>query len=160
MVGAPQRDLAGEQRDHATASALRSGAPLAWQIATASASAAWSGLRQRGQREQRLDHPLHLVLRRAAGAADRALDLLRRVGGHGDAALAGGQQDDAAGLADRERRVRVGAEVELLDRHRVRRVLGQQLAHARVDRGQPARQREPRADVSITPPSSATRRPP
>src|SRR5262249_50437481 len=44
VVGAAHRDLAREERDHATASAFRSGAPLAWQIATARASAAWSGL--------------------------------------------------------------------------------------------------------------------
>ena len=44
VVGPPHGDLAGEQRDHAAApTAARSDAPFAWQIATASASAAWSG---------------------------------------------------------------------------------------------------------------------
>ena len=44
VVGAADRDRALEQRDHPTlVSAAASGAPLAWQIATASASAAWSG---------------------------------------------------------------------------------------------------------------------
>ena len=72
-------------------SAAAIGAPLAWQIATASASAAWSGRGQLGQRQQRLHHPLHLVLGGAAGAAHRGLDLLGRVGRAAHAALAGGQ---------------------------------------------------------------------
>src|SRR5207247_1513240 len=48
VIGAPDRDLARDQRDHGAApvSALpvrpRSGAWLAWQMPTASASAAWS----------------------------------------------------------------------------------------------------------------------
>ena len=50
VVGAADRDLAGDERDHraATAARRRSGARLAWQTATASASAAWSGARRRG----------------------------------------------------------------------------------------------------------------
>ncbi len=40
---APAGDLAAHQRDHAVTIAAASGARLAWQIATASASAAWSG---------------------------------------------------------------------------------------------------------------------
>ena len=86
------------------------------------------GLRQLGERRAALDHLLDLGLRGAAGAADRALDLLRRVGGARHAALAGGEQHDAARLADGERRAGVGAEVELLDRHRVGPVLVDQLA--------------------------------
>ncbi len=45
VVGAAYGHLSAQQRDHAPAraSALDSGAQLAWQIATASASAAWSG---------------------------------------------------------------------------------------------------------------------
>src|ERR1019366_859909 len=45
VVGAAHRHLAAQQRDHAPtrARALASGAQLAWQTATASASAAWSG---------------------------------------------------------------------------------------------------------------------
>ena len=54
VVGAAHRDLALEQGDHAVAaSAAASGARLAWQIATASASAAWSGCGSSVQREQR-----------------------------------------------------------------------------------------------------------
>ena len=55
-------------------------APLAWQMATASASAAWSGRGSSVSAEQRLDHALDLLLVRAPRAADRALDLLGRVG--------------------------------------------------------------------------------
>ena len=123
----------------ALASAACSGAPLAWQIATASASAAWSGCGSSASESSVCDHPLHLVLAGAAGAADRALDLLRRVGAARDAALAGGEQHDAARLADRERGARVGAEVEVLDRDRVGPVLVDQLADARVDRRPAAR---------------------
>src|ERR1700683_2475843 len=45
VVAAAHRDLAVDQRDHAPApaSSLARGAQLAWQMATASASAAWSG---------------------------------------------------------------------------------------------------------------------
>ena len=66
MIAAADRDLAGDERDHPAtfASAACIGAPLAWQMATASASAAWSGVGQLGKREKRLDHPLHLVLSR------------------------------------------------------------------------------------------------
>ena len=85
------------------------------------------GPRQLVEREQGLDHPLDLVLGGAAGAADGALDLLGRVGPARDPALAGGQQHHPAGLPDGERRARVGAEVQLLDRHRLRPVLVEQL---------------------------------
>ena len=62
---APRRSRAGfcaRGRDAFRRAPAGSGAPFAWQIATASASAAWSGSRRLGQREQRADHPLHLVL--------------------------------------------------------------------------------------------------
>ena len=59
------------------------------------------------QREQRGDHPRDLVLRRAPAAADRALDLLGRVGEARDAALAGAQHRHAARLADGEGGARV-----------------------------------------------------
>ena len=137
-----------------------SGAPLAWQIATASASAAWSGFGSSGEREQRLDHPLDLLLAGAAGAADRGLDLLGRVGGAADGALAGGEDHDAARLADGERRARVGAEVEVLDRDRVGLVARPSARRrgAWIVR-QPRARRPAPAGVSITPPSSATSRP-
>ena len=159
MVGAADRDLAGDQRDHddrlerrrhrrAVGVADRDRQRVGGVV----------GPRQLGEREQRLDHPLDLVLGRAAGAADRALDLLGRVGGAADAALAGGEHDHPARLADRERRAGVGAEVQVLHRHRVGRVLVHQRADALVDARPGGRRRRAPASVSITPPSSATRR--
>ena len=93
-------------------------------------------------------------------AADRALDLLGRVGARRDAALAGGEQHDAAGLADGERGPDVGAEVQLLDRDRVGVVRVEQLPDAGVDVGQPALERDARRGSAITPSSSARRREP
>src|SRR5438093_10250676 len=43
VIRAPNGDLALDERDHDAASAVASGARLRWQMATASASAAWSG---------------------------------------------------------------------------------------------------------------------
>ena len=75
VVGAADGDLAGEEGDHQThrpsgggasrpprrASAAVIGAALAWQIATASASAAWSGRGSSASASRRLDHALDLV---------------------------------------------------------------------------------------------------
>ena len=129
-----------------SARAARSGARLAWQIATASASAAWSGSGSSGSESSACTMRWTCVLVGAAGAADRALDLLRRVG-----AAAGMPRWPAASSTTprawptANARARVGAEVEVLDRDGVGRVLGDQLADARVDRGQAALQRQPRA---------------
>jgi hypothetical protein len=71
-------------------------------------------------------------------AAHRVLDLLGGVGARGHAALAGGQQHHAPGLADRECRPDVRAEEQLLDRHGVRGVGIDQLEYATVDRRQSA----------------------
>src|SRR5262249_7394184 len=43
VVGAADRHVAGDERDHPASAAAASGAGVAWQMATASASAAWSG---------------------------------------------------------------------------------------------------------------------
>ena len=61
------------------------------------------GGRRLGQPEQGPDHALNLALAGPAGAADRHLDRLRRVGEAADAALRRGQHRDAAGLAYRHR---------------------------------------------------------
>ena len=106
---------------------------MAWQIATASASAAWSGRGSLGEAEQRLDHARHLVLLRAPAAADSALDLLRRVARARQPALAGSQQHHAARLPDGERGAHVLAEVQLLERHRIGRVLVEQRVDGGVD---------------------------
>ena len=132
---------------------------MTWQIATASASAAWSGAGLRGERRAAPDHARDLVLVGAPVAADGGLDLLGRVAGARHAALPGGQHHHAAGVADREGGAHVLAEVELLQGDRVGLMLGQQRSIARVDVGQAALLGTP-ARVSITPPSSAVRRPP
>ncbi len=102
------------------------------------------GRRDQRQAEQPGHHPPDLVLLGPAVPAHRALDLLGRVGTRRDAALAGRQQHDAAGLADRERGPRIGAEVQLLDRDRIGLVGVEQLCDAGVDRRQPALERDPR----------------
>ena len=159
VVGAADRDLAGDERDHpATAAAAANGAWLAWQMATASASAAWSGRGELGQRQQRLDHPRDLALVGAAGAAHRALDLLRGVVDAVDAVLAGGEQDDAPRLADREGRADVLTEIQCFERDGVGPVL---VDAGRSDArgGWPAGARGPApAAVAMTPPSVATSR--
>ena len=86
-----------------------------------------------GQAQQGPDHPLHLALAGAAGAADRHLDRLRGVGEAVDPVLGGGQHRHPARLADGHRRAHVLAEVDLLDRHRLRLVPGDQLAQRAVD---------------------------
>ena len=95
------------------------------------------GPRLGGEPEQRLHHPRDLLLPGAPAAAHRALDLLRRVAGARHAALAGGEHHHPARLPDRERAAGVLAEVQLLERDRVRLVLAQQRLHARVDVGEP-----------------------
>ena len=73
VLGAALGDLAAQQRDHPASAAIAwaSGAWFAWQIATASASEAWSEDGARREREQRGDHPRHLVLRRATRSRRR-----------------------------------------------------------------------------------------
>ena len=104
-----------EQRDHAGAPAARprsparahSGARLTWQIATASASAAWSGVGGAAQSEQRLDHARDLVLvgaRPCPHTADLTCWGCRTQ--HGDAALPRGEHHDARAPARRRTRVR------------------------------------------------------
>ena len=84
----------------------------AWQIATASASAAWSDSGGLRQAEQGADHALDLVLGGRRRSADRHLDRLRRVVEAGHAALGGGEQRHASRLADGDRRAHVLAEVD------------------------------------------------
>ena len=128
VIGAAHGHGSGHHRDHGRAPApVRASAPLERRaVALADRD------RQRvgcvvgrgwlGQPEQPGDHAPDLILAGAPVAAHRPLDLLGGVRARRDAALAGGQQHDAACLADGERRPGVRAEVQLLDRHRVRTV--------------------------------------
>ena len=111
------------------------------QIATASASAAWSGegTSDRPSRRATIRPTWSLPARPWPQTAPLTCCGVYERDGH--AALAGGQQHHAARLADRERGPRVGAEVQLLDRERVRPVAVEQLAHVAVDLGQPALER-------------------
>ena len=128
-VRADQR--AAQPRDHP---AIRSsGGASAWQIATASASAAWFGVGSL-EREDRLHHPLHLRLLGAAVAADRLLHAGRRVLGALDAGRRGGDEHGAARLPDGERGAGVGADEGLLQRDGIRRVLRNELRHPVEDR--------------------------
>ena len=87
-----------------------------------------------GEREDRPDHALHLDLVRAAVAADGLLHRRRRILGAGE--LSGRARDEhgAARLSDGERDAGVGADVRLLQRHRIRRVLGHERCDSVEDR--------------------------
>ena len=68
-----------------------------------------------GQRQQHLHHLLHLHLAGAAVADDGLLDAQGRVVGGDDAALGAGEHDNAARLADSQRRLDVDAAEKLFD---------------------------------------------
>ena len=168
VVGAADEDLAADGGDHPATRGAKRGLPRGrvggaapaerHRLPPAFAAAVADRDRERvggvvggrrlGQAEQRADHPLDLGLVGGAGAADRHLDRLRRVGGAGDAALRRRQHRDAARLADHHRRADVAAEVDLLDRQRARLVPGHQLAERGVDLLQPPLHRHlrPRLD--------------
>ena len=83
-----------------------------------------------------LDHPLDLLLVGRAVAGDRRLDLVRGRLADRPPVLGGGQQHDAAGLADGDRRLGVAREEQPLDRDDRRLVELDQLVDAA--RGSPA----------------------
>ena len=118
------------------------------------------GPRQLGQRQQRLDHPLDLRLVGAAGAADRALDLLRRVA---RAVQPGtGRPPAAPRRAPVRPRTRSGRWCRSRGPRPPPRPAGARRSARAPGRGwrPAARRARSRGEVSITPPSSATRRPP
>ena len=89
VIGPAHQHLAADRGDHPASllrgtSADRSTPPAAgappWQIATASASAAWSGARRLGQARAGCRPSAAPVSCRPPRAADRHLDRLRRVG--------------------------------------------------------------------------------
>ena len=116
------------------ATSFRSGDASAWQIATASASAAWFGVGSACSAEDRLHHPLHLRLLGAAVAAHRLLDARGRVLGALDAGERASDEHGAARLPDGERDAGVCADERLLECDRIRRVLGDESRHALEDR--------------------------
>ena len=107
-VGRAADELAPEPRDHDSPCSpqpaiRRSGGASAWQIATASASAAWLGVGFDSSAEDRAHHPLHLCLLGAAVAAHRLLDAGRRVLDALDPDGCGGDEHGSARLPDGER---------------------------------------------------------
>ena len=67
-------------------------------------------------------------------AAHRLLDVGRRVLSGCDAGGCAGDEDGSAGLSDKECDAGVGADERLLERHRIRRVLGDERGHPVEDR--------------------------
>ena len=160
VVGAPDRDRAADECDHArirrsrisTSSspgsriaghdaAVRDGGRVRRAVEVADRDrervGGVLGVRRHLERQQRLDHARDLVLLRAPGAADGVLDLLGRVGDDVQPALAGGEHDDAARLADGERAARRSCRSRCPpSRSTLHEVLVEQLADATVDRGE------------------------
>lgn len=95
------------------------------------------GRRRRGESEQCLRHPLHLLLVGPAVAADGLLDLRRRVLDTGKARVRTGHEERASDLPDREGAPRIEAEERLLERDRVRPVLGEQRLKGQEQLAQP-----------------------
>ena len=75
--------------------------------AAATPSAASDGCGTRLEPQQAREHELHLLLRRAAGADDRLLDLGGRELVDDDARLLAGEQDHAARMAEHDGRAHV-----------------------------------------------------
>ena len=137
--GAPGRPPS-ETRDHAGApqDAIRaSGGIEAWQMATASASAACevggSASSARIIRTMRADLPLV----GPAVAADRLLDPRRRVLGALDSGRRGRDERGAARLPDEERDAGVGTDERLLQRDGIRPVRRDEAGDPVEDRPQP-----------------------
>ena len=121
-----------------------SGEPSAWQIATAKASASCDERRLGVEREDELDHALHLSLLGPSVAADRLLDARGRVLSTFDPGRGGRDEHGAARLPDGERDAGVGTHVGLLERDGVRLVLRNELPNPFEDRQQPGVEPLPR----------------
>ena len=100
-----------------------SGGASAWQIATASASAAWFGCGTSCRPRIAFTIRPHLILVGAAVAADRLLHARRRVLDALEAGRGGRDEHGAARLSDGERDAGVGADVRLLQGDGIRAVL-------------------------------------
>ena len=111
-------------------------------MATASASAAWSGRGGAGSRAASATMRATCSLPARPLPQTAPLTCCGRVADARHAALAGGEHHDAARLADGEGAARVRAEVQLLERHRVGLVLAEQRVHRVVDLGEPPLRRQ------------------
>ena len=90
--------------------------------------------------EEQLDHLLHLVLLCTAVADDRALDRCGRVGHDRHAGFRGGEQRDAARLAELERTAHVAGVKYVLDRDAVGPMLHDERLQPVVNRVQLVRE--------------------
>jgi eukaryotic-like serine/threonine-protein kinase len=87
--------------------------------------------------QERLHHPLHLVLVGVAVPADGLLDPVRRVLGRPDARPCAGDENRPSGLADGKRRPGVGADERLLERDDVGLASRDQRGHELEQPAQP-----------------------
>ena len=94
--------------------------------------------------EHGLHHALHLSLLGAAVAADGLLHRCGRILGARHAGGRAGDERGAARLPDGERDTGVGADVGLLERHRLRLVPGDEVRHLVVDLAEPRSRGVPR----------------
>ena len=141
-------DPSTQPGDHAVS--LISGGTSAWQIATASASAAWFGAGTSSSAEDRLHHLPHLLLVGAAVAADRLLDPRGRVLSARDAGGRRGDEHGSPCLPDGECDAGVCADERLLQGDGIRRVFRDQLLDAREDREQTSLQSDRAATFATT----------
>ena len=99
-----------------------------------------------GERQQRADHALHLApLRREPLPQTACLTAWGVYEKHGIPAIPADSSTTPRAWPTAKARAGVAAEVEVLDRERRRLVLADQVAHARVDIGEPALERLARA---------------
>ena len=87
--------------------------------------------------EDHADHPLHLLLVRSSVPANGLLDPRRRVLGALDTRRGCRDQRGAPRLTDEERNPRIRTDKRLLERHRVRLVLGYELSDVVENRPEP-----------------------
>ena len=118
----------------------------AWQIATASASAA-SGERAWLDGQQHPDHHRHLGLLGVADADDCLLDEIGRVFGDRQALEGERRERDAARLAELQRRLRIAVDESLLDRRLGRPLAFDEARERAMDRREPLGERGRRVGV-------------
>ena len=155
-AGTGRGDAAAERGDHpATATRVGRARPRGVADRHGERVGRVVGGRRRVKPEDRGHHPQHLSLVGAPESAHRLLHLGRRIPCRVEPGEAARGEHRAAGLADREDRARVGADVEILERGRVGRVPGDELGDPLVDGREPVRRPGPGPAVATTPWSRA-----
>jgi hypothetical protein len=97
------------------------------------------GALQRGARQQAADHDADLHLVRPARADDRELHRLRPIFGDHEPGQRRHEQRDAAGIAELERRRRIGVDIGFLDGRLLWAVGGDEGGECLMQRAQAAR---------------------